>query len=308
MTRLVFGFCISLTTFSLAAQSPSYATWVRAADSLFQKGEARAAAETYSAAFATLGWKGRPDDRYSAARAWALAGVADSAFFQLNRLVDKSNFRDEAKLLAEADFEGLKTDFRWMRLLTQIQMRKDKAAALRNDPLVLELEEIHRLDQWYRIKRDSVVSAHGGTKTAGYQAFFKDWVRQDSLNILRISEILGQRGWLGPDDVGDYASKAFYLVIQHADLPVQERYFPLMKKAVADGKASAADLAYLEDRILMRQGKPQRYGSQVRSDKVTGEWILHEVEDPANLDKRRASVGLSPIAEYLSMMGAKWKQ
>ena len=108
--------------------------------------------------------------------------------------------------------------------MTQIQLRKTREATLRNDPLVLELEEIRRLDQWYRVKRDSIISVYGAN-SAGYEKFYRAWIRQDSLNCARITQILDQRGWLGPDEVGADASKAFYLVIQHAPLPVQEQYF-----------------------------------------------------------------------------------
>lgn len=293
--------------FSLPAQSEDYDYWVSEAVALFSKGEAKAAAEAYSAAFATLGWRGKPEDRYAAARAWSQVGVADSAFFQLTRLVERQQFRDEARLLEETDFIPLHKDFRWTRLMTQIHQSKTREAELRNSPVVLELEEIHRLDQWYRAKGDSVLSVYPKNSEA-YKKFLRDWLSQDSLNCVRICQLLDQFGWLGPNEVGEYANKAFYLVIQHAELPIQEKYFPMMQQAVKTGKASPADLAYLEDRILMRQGKPQRYGSQIRSDPETGEWVLYRVEDPEQLDARRASVGLGPIARYLEMMGATWKQ
>lgn len=305
--KVYFFFVFGLSFFCLQAQSGNYTFWAHHADSLFRAGQAKAAAEAYSNAFASLGWRGQPEDRYVAARAWAQAGVSDSAFFQLYRLVEKAQFRDEARLLLENDFASLQSDFRWKRLLTQIQMRKTREAAMHNDPTVIELEDIHRLDQWYRVKRDSVLSVHK-KDSEGFKKFMSDWLLQDSLNCLRITQILDQQGWLGPDEVGAYGSKAFYLVIQHAPLPIQEKYYPKMQQAVQAGKAAAADLAYLEDRILMRQGKPQRYGSQIRADKGTGMWILHPVEDPANLDARRAAVGLGPISAYLESTGAVWKQ
>jgi hypothetical protein len=304
-TFFLLFFCFAC--FSLPAQSEDYEYWVSKAVALFSEGDAKAAAEAYSTAFATLGWRGKPDDRYAAARAWAQAGVPDSAFFQLTRMVDRQQFRDEARLREEPDFALLHSDFRWTRLLTKIRQSVTRETEMRNSPLVLELEEIHRLDQWYRVKRDSVLSVYAKNSEA-YKKYMRDWIIQDSLNCARICGLLDQYGWLGPNEVGDYANKAFFLVIQHAELPIQEKYFPLMQQAVKMGKASAADLAYLEDRILMRQGKPQRYGSQIQSDPKTGAWVLYPVEDPEQLDARRASVGLGPISKYLEMTGAVWKQ
>lgn len=181
---------------------------------------------------------------------------------------------------------------------------QNQTYAGQNDPLTLELEQIQELDQWFRIRWDSVIALHG-RKSPEFQDFLRRNREQDSLNEMRVIQILDERGWLGPDEVGYKGSSALFLVIQHADLPVQEKYLPMMQKAVAAGKAAPANLAYLEDRVLMRQGKPQRYGSQIVTDKATGAWVLHEVEDPPHLDKRRASVGLGPIQEYLDRMGAK---
>ena len=62
------------------------------------------------------------------------------------------------------------------------------------------------------------------------------------------------------------------------------------------GEASKQNLALLEDRLLIRQGKPQRYGSQVETQNGVG---LKPTEDEANLDTRRASMGLGPICENL---------
>jgi hypothetical protein len=49
----------------------------------------------------------------------------------------------------------------------------------------------------------------------------------------------------------------------------------------------------------MREGKKQIYGSQLKRNEKTGKFELWPVEDEENLDKRRAAVGLEPIAEYL---------
>jgi hypothetical protein len=55
----------------------------------------------------------------------------------------------------------------------------------------------------------------------------------------------------------------------------------------------------------MRQGKKQIYGSQVVKDSK-GSWIVHPIEDPANVDKRRLEIGLIPIKDYLIRMGVIW--
>ncbi|MFN0015883.1 MAG: DUF6624 domain-containing protein [Saprospiraceae bacterium] len=292
------------------AQDPEYQFHVRQADSLFRTGEYRASASAFSQAFEVLGWRGFSDDRFTAARAWSRAGVADSAVFQLQRLLDKTDFLDtKENWMLEPDFSGIQNDFGWQRLLTQWNMKQEKLKKIRSNPLSIELEQIHFLDQYYRVKRDSVLEFHN-LKSPEMQDWMRRWTLQDSVNYLRVNEILEQHGWLGPDEVTEYASRAFWLVLQHADrnLPGQEKWLPVMREAVQKGKAKSQDLAYLEDRVLKNQGKPQRYGSQMHTDPVTKEFVLYPVEDPANLDQRRKSVGLGPIKDYLELMGATWKQ
>lgn len=57
------------------------------------------------------------------------------------------------------------------------------------------------------------------------------------------------------------------------------------------------DLAYLTDRVLLAEGKPQIYGTQI--EVRDGRWQPCQVEDPDNLDCRRQESGLSPIVEYI---------
>lgn len=304
MPKLLLLLCLLAGHVLSTAQNETYAGHIRSADSLLHIEAYGQAALQYSLAFETLGGKGYPEDRLKAARAWSKAGNADSAFFHLNRLVEKTKLLDDPLVLeSEPDFAVLKNEFRWSRLMTRVALKKEQYEAMQRNPLTLELEQIRLLDQWYRVRWDSVIALHG-RKSPEFLDFLRRNREQDSLNELRVTQILDEHGWLGPEEVGEKGNSALFLVIQHADLPVQEKYLPMMQKAVAAGKASPANLAYLEDRVLMRQGKPQRYGSQIVPDKATGAWVLYEVEDPPNLDKRRASVGLGPIREYLDSTGA----
>ena len=77
----------------------------------------------------------------------------------------------------------------------------------------------------------------------------------------------------------------------------QKQCLLLMEKAVKKGDASRADLAYLTDRVLMGEKRKQRYGTQVVSQR--GRYVPYPIEDEASVDKRRAQVGLRPLAAYL---------
>lgn len=123
--------------------------------------------------------------------------------------------------------------------------------------------------------------------------------RADKENLAKVNEIIGEHGWLGPQKVGMNASQGLFLVIQHADLQTQERYLPMIRQAEKNGETLSSNLAILEDRVAMRNGRKQIYGSQGFTDPLTGKKYIYPLTDPDNLDKRRKSMGMPPMAEYV---------
>lgn len=123
-------------------------------------------------------------------------------------------------------------------------------------------------------------------------------------NMARLAEIIDRFGWPGRSLVGDKASESAFLILQHSTLDNQERYFPLLKEAAARGDARRDHAAMMEDRIRLAEGRKQIYGTQLHADPETqGRWVLEPIEDEANVDARRATVGLPPLAEYLKAFG-----
>jgi len=52
------------------------------------------------------------------------------------------------------------------------------------------------------------------------------------------------------------------LVIQHASLRTQKKYYPLILEAEKNRKILSSNVAILEDRIAIREGRQQTYGSR----------------------------------------------
>ena len=143
------------------------------------------------------------------------------------------------------------------------------------------------------------------TRARGDSSQFADNI--DSCNQVQVERLIAKYGWLGKSFVGVNGNRTVFLVIQHADLVKQEKYLPLMQKAVDDGESFASDLALLQDRILMRQGKRQIYGSQVVFGKKTGAQVFYPIEDEKNVNERRKKVGLQPMEEYAKYFGIDYK-
>ncbi len=164
-----------------------------------------------------------------------------------------------------------------------------------------DLEAMFDSDQAARARMEDIRKTKGDDSPEMRQA----WDQQrplDGANIARLEEIIAAHGWPGKSRVGDKASAGAFLVLQHAELPYQKKHLPLLRKAAAAGELRPDHLALLEDRILMREEKKQRYGSQLKSN-AQGILELYPIEDEAHVDERRKSVGLPPMAEYLKFFG-----
>lgn len=189
---------------------------------------------------------------------------------------------------------------------------------VQNEELRRELRAMFAKDQKTRI---------AGTKAMGDAGFSFDsptsnmspqlaWVMMreqlkmslvDAANRKRLKEIIKEHGWPGKTLVGGDGAKAAWLLVQHADADVNfQRECLRLMEAAPEGEVSPKDVAYLTDRVLVNEGKKQRYGTQMGMKLEP-----RPIEDPANVDKRRAEMGLPPLAEYLKIAREqynKWLQ
>ena len=112
----------------------------------------------------------------------------------------------------------------------------------------------------------------------------------DAADQVRLKQIIRQDGWPGFDLVGTDGTNITWEIVQHSDndSAFQKKCLPLIEAAVKRGQEMPSDAAYLTDRILLGEHKPQIYGTQWRVP----------IADPAHVDERRAAVGLIPLAVY----------
>ncbi|MFI2620578.1 DUF6624 domain-containing protein [Streptomyces sp. NPDC018584] len=127
---------------------------------------------------------------------------------------------------------------------------------------------------------------------------FKDLARIDAENTAWIKTIIAEHGWPGTALVGDQGADEAWLLVQHADRDpeFQRQALEHLKTAVEAGDTRARHLAYLTDRVLVSEGKPQLYGTQYTGD--GDNFQPQPVHDPEHLDERRAEMGLNTAAEY----------
>ncbi len=304
-TTLILAFILTATLAFGQNIPDEYFALIEMAESLYITKDFKKSADKYSEAFKANGWKGYSNDRYNAACSWSLAGVPDSAFFQLDRIATLMNYINYGHITTDPDLNSLHNDSRWEPLLEKIKQNKEKAEANLNKPLVATLDSIFIDDQKYRQQIDEIEKQYGW-ESKEMQDHWKIIHEKDSINLIKVKAILDTYGWLGADVVGGQGNSTLFLVIQHADQATQEKYLPMMREAVKNGKAQGSSLALLEDRVALGQGKQQIYGSQIGRDPETMAYYVSPLEDPDNVDKRRTEVGLGPLAEYVSRWQITW--
>lgn len=130
----------------------------------------------------------------------------------------------------------------------------------------------------------------------------------DRDNQIQVVSILEQCGF--PENFVQNTEAVFtvFMVIQHASVKLRHKYFPLLQKAAAMGALERRDLALMEDRILMDQGKKQKFGSQVRMIGDSGQYEVYPIDNPTQVDARRAEIGLYPMQDYLSRFNINWAE
>ncbi len=124
----------------------------------------------------------------------------------------------------------------------------------------------------------------------------------DSSNTLWLRNAVAEHGWPDRDVVGADGASAAFLIVQHADQDTtfQAEMLVALTAAFARGQAEGQSLALLTDRVAVARGEPQPYGTQANI--TDGRIVLSPVADSANLDAKRATMGLPPLSEYLRVL------
>jgi hypothetical protein len=132
-------------------------------------------------------------------------------------------------------------------------------------------------------------------------ASMKELAATDAQLTLELKQIVDQKGWPTIALVGIQASNAAMTVLTHtADHAWQLQLLPTLEQLADAGKIDPSSLALVVDKELVSEGKLQRYGSQFKA--VDGGMAMYGVEDPDQLDQRRAKALLAPMKVYKEVL------
>lgn len=112
-------------------------------------------------------------------------------------------------------------------------------------------------------------------------------------NAARLEEIIDSIGYPTRSKVGQKASEAAWLIVQHAisKPSLMKRCYLLLSEAADD--VDPQNLAYLHDRICYFEGRPQKFGTQF-DDRG-----LYPVEDKTETIRLRKALQLTTYDENL---------
>lgn len=193
-----------------------------------------------------------------------------------------------------------------------VAVAADPKAEVKNPDLRDELQKRGKVDQDARGRLIEWQKANGSDfqkltaeKKAEFEKLVAEMAKVDADNTKWLGEQVDKVGWPTVTQVGKQAAHTAWLLVQHADADpkFQRKCLDLMAK-LPKGEVDGKDVAYLTDRVLLAEGKKQVYGTQFHAP--DGKWEPKPLEDPANVDKRRAEVGLSTLAEYVKKLEAAY--
>ncbi|RAK62658.1 DUF6624 domain-containing protein [Hymenobacter edaphi] len=305
LKKLLLGGGLLLSVTLTQAQTATFATLSGKAMSAYQDKRYAEAGKLFDQAFNDKQAHPGAGDYYNAACTWALAGNKDQAFRYLD-LATAAGWENVAHLKQDTDLSSLHADRRWQPMLTKLDAAVARIQAGYDKPLKQQLDSIYASDQGGRQQYNSIREKYG-EHSPEMQALWKQMAETDARNLKKITALLDRHGWPSKAKVGNMGTQTVFLVIQHSDLPTMQKYFPVARQAMERGDLAKSAFALMQDRLLMWQGKPQIYGSQLSSDAKTGKMAFHPIEDEAHVDERRATMGLGPLADYAKGFGLDYQ-
>lgn len=112
---------------------------------------------------------------------------------------------------------------------------------------------------------------------------------RDTLSFNKLEFIFLHYGYPSKDRTHESAIIPFY-ILSYAPAYIREKHLPILKQAADKKDLEWKSLAFFIDKIKVAKGEKQIYGTQYYFKKR--EQVFYPIDDPENLEKRRAAVGL----------------
>ncbi|MEC7289312.1 MAG: DUF6624 domain-containing protein [Pseudomonadota bacterium] len=187
-------------------------------------------------------------------------------------------------------------EFYVMRFDTCVAQKKRHCEVFeraKKDTYIAQLLADVRLEQ-------TTIDEMTGLTQSEFDAAMK-WQSED--NDRWLEDRINRAGWFNISDYGADADKAAFFIVQHSsNIEFQKRIAALLEPLATSGETSKSSFALLSDRVAIKEGRRQKYGSQGECSEDNG-WRPFPVAK-GDVDARRAQMGLESMAGYSSRMSA----
>ena len=158
-----------------------------------------------------------------------------------------------------------------------------------NEDLRAELMQMDDYDQAVRAE----LAADGSL----FEGYHPRMAAVHDVNAARLRTIIATHGWPTERLVGVDAAMAAHRIAQHSinHPEFMRECRRLLDEASLKGEVPRWQFAYIDDRIRVFEGLPQRYGTQWRGGPNGLE--PYPIKDADHVDERRAALGLPSLAE-----------
>ncbi len=124
-----------------------------------------------------------------------------------------------------------------------------------------------------------------------------------SANTRYLKDLVSRVGWIDVTRFGYSTSNAAFLLVQHSgDLPLMMAALDSLRRDLEEGHPVGEAYALLFDRLQLRLGERQRYGTQIGRDPF-GQPLVLPTEDPEKVAALREGLGIFPLIQAVRFFG-----
>jgi len=294
---IIFFILISFVRIiSFTQQIPiEYSQSIDVADSLFFKMKKYCEAGLfYNKAFDNVDGYAIDYHRLQAVRSWAKCGQRDSTFANLYFLVYTMSFSDWRLLDSEFKKTSIYSDRRFNNVIRYCKCSENSKNKKFDSTIARVFDSLYLVDQSSRSITDEKILAGISTNPNSQKS-----------NLRILDSIYKMYGWLSSAQVGYKGSLVQFLIIQHDDLETQNKWLPVVRKAVDSCLLAPGNYALLIDRILVRSGKKQIFGTQSFFDYQKNKIVPYPIKKYKKVNKRRMEKGMNSLELYLIQLNKK---
>lgn len=289
---VIFCFLLVITSNKVNAQYTNcyyyYTSWAYLE---LLRGNYTESIKAYNQAF-SIEPNARPYDFLSSAKASAMLRDTSTSIFYLEQAIKKGISWEKINQQTKY-FEELAKTEAWKLLEKNYPTFRATYMLHFDMELRIELAEMQAVDQYVR----RYICDYSKEQVCLEEYYV------DSLNLIRMLKIIEEKGFPTFKNVGFEGVWNANTVLGHAAFrndSIQVVYLNILKSRIEKGNTHPSEYTEKIDRYRVINDKPQLYGEVNKfyyNNRVKS--TFNPIEDIANVDKRRADLGLLPLKYFL---------